>query len=160
MTSPALAAERESTNTAKQAVGFSAGWITGSGVTYRHYKDDSYIEGTLFGLVSGSAKDTYVNIACSLGHYLHRVPAQGKVPPIGLKLLGGMDLVWDRRSNENDKFDMSYYGAGVALDFGNPGKAGLTVSIAYNYVFAFNGISSAEFEWFGTRPAASLIYGW
>ena len=160
MSAASYAADGKPTNAAKQAVGFSAGWITGSGVTYRRYSGNSYLEGTLFGLVSGSAKDSYLNIAFSMGHYLHRVPAQGKVPPIGLKILGGADLVWERQTNERDNLDMSYYGGGFALDIGNPGRAGLSVSIALNYVLAFKGIGSPDFDWFGARPAASIIYGW
>lgn len=151
-------------NAAQQAVGFSAGWITGSGLTYRRYSGDNYLESTLFGIVSSSAKDAYVNVAFSMGHYFHRTQASGKVPPIGLKIIGGIDMVLDRRADEttaaNNNQDMSYYGGGVALDIGNPGRAGLSLSIALNYVFAFEGIGAPDFQWFGARPAADIIYGW
>lgn len=162
----AKAAEPE--KSANQAVGFSAGWITGSGITYRRYKHNNYLETTLFGIVRSSAKDAYVNVAFSAGHYFHRTPATEKIPPIGLKIIAGIDLVMDRRAEQNNlttstdrnNQDMSYYGGGVALEIGNPGQAGLSLSIAFNYVFAFDGIGSPDFEWFGARPAASLIYAW
>lgn len=168
-----FADDNEPHHNAAQAVGFSGGWIGGNGVTYRHYFGDRFLQGTFFGVVSNSASDAYLNAAFSVGAYLHKIEASGIVPPIGLKVLAGADLVLERQNVEEAtlpkggiattrkyNFDMSYYGGGVGLDIGNPGRAGLSFWLAVNYVFAYEGISSPTFDWFGIRPAGGVLYGW
>ena len=157
---------------ATQALGFSAGWVTGSGITYTRYYDDYFLQGTIVGFVRNSANDAYINTALSGGKYLHKLAASGVIPPLGLKVMGGVDLVMERRStveaklpdastsNRSNNYDMTYYGAGVGLDIGNPGRAGLSLWIAVNYVFAYDGLFRSEFKWFGARPAAGILYGW
>jgi hypothetical protein len=157
---------------ASQAVGFSGGWIGGNGVTYRRYFGDHFLQGTFFGVVSDNANNAYLNAAFSVGTYLHKIEAAGIVPPIGLKVMAGADLVLERESNgdtspingnadnRRSNLDMSYYGGGVGLDIGNPGRAGLSLWLAVNYVVAYDGISSPAFDWFGVRPAGGILYGW
>lgn len=166
------AGENETHKAASQAVGFSGGWITGSGVTYRRYFGDHFLQGTFFGVTSDSANNTYVNTAFSAGTYLHKLKASGIIPPLGLKIMAGADLVVERRAEESAatdggsqvsrtrRYSNSYYGGGVGLDIGNPGRAGLSLWIAVNYVVAYDGITSPTFEWFGARPAAGILYGW
>jgi hypothetical protein len=87
--------------------------------------------------------------------------------------MAGTDLLVERRSEAEGKspgggstitrtssHDKSFYGAGVGIDIGNPGRAGLSVWMTVNYVFAFDGISSPSFDWFGARPAFGILYGW
>ena len=168
----ANAKESETPKAASQAVGFSGGWITGSGITYRRYFGDHFLQGTFFGIISDSANNAYVNTAFSAGTYLHKLKAFGIMPPLGLKIMAGADLVVERRVEEGastdgssaisrtSRYNKSYYGGGVGLDVGNPGHAGLSLWIAVNYVFAYDGITSPTFEWFGARPAAGILYGW
>ena len=164
--------ESETHKAATHAVGFSGGWITGSGVTYRRYFGDHFLQGTFFGVISDSANNAYVNTAFSAGTYLHKLKAFGIMPPLGLKIMAGADLVVERRHEKSfstdgggtttrtSRYDKSYYGGGVGLDVGNPGRAGLSLWIAVNYVFAYDGITSPTFKWFGARPAAGILYGW
>jgi len=173
MTNVSFAKENESHQSATQAVGFSAGWISGNGITYRRYFGKHFLQGTIVGVVSNNADDAYINTAFSAGTYLHKLKASGIFPPLGLKIMAGADLLLERRSEAEGKspaggstvartsnHDMSYYGGGVGIDIGNPGRAGLSLWIALNYVFAYDGISSPNFEWFGARPAAGILYGW
>lgn len=168
-----MANENESHHTATQAVGFSGGWISGNGVTYRRYFGYHFLQGTFFGVVSNNGKNTYVNTAFSGGTYLHKLKASGIIPPLGLKIMAGADLVLERRNEEEGissgggstitrtiNYDKSYYGGGVGIDIGNPGSEGLSLWIAVNYVFAYDGISSPSFDWFGARPAVGILYGW
>ena len=168
----ANAKDVETHKAASQAVGFSGGWVTGSGVTYRHYFGDHFLQGTFFGVVSDNGNNTYVNTAFSAGTYLHKLKASGIIPPLGLKVMGGADVVLENRFEESVSVNggskttrtihenKSYFGGGVGLDIGNPGRAGLSLWIAANYVFAYDGITSPTFEWFGSRPAAGILYGW
>jgi len=173
MSDPLYALERPSSGVATQAVGFSGGWISGNGITYRRYFGNHFLQGTAVALISNNANDTYVNAAFSAGTYLHRLEASGIVPPLGLKVMAGADMVLERRSSNEAKaspggstvssvsaYDKSYYGGGIGLDIGNPGQAGLSFWLAVNYVFAYDSITSPKFEWFATRPAAGILYGW
>lgn len=172
LTDVTLADEIEPHHNASQAVGFSGGWIGGNGVTYRRYFGDHFLQGTFFGVVSNSANDIYLNTAFSVGTYLHKIEAAGIVPPIGLKVMAGADWVLERDSDgdaspigggtdtRRSNLDKSYYGGGVGLDIGNPGRAGLSFWLAVNYMLAYEGISSPAFEWFGVRPAGGMLYGW
>lgn len=169
----AFAEENEVSQSASQAIGFSGGWISGNGVTYRRYFGKHFLQGTFFGVISDNGDNTYINTAFSGGTYLHKLEASDIMPPLGLKIMAGVDLVVDR-SRETEfvalpgdnattrtiNEDMSYYGAGVGIDFGNPGQPGLSLWVAVNYVFAFEGISSPSFDWFGARPAGGILYGW
>ena len=164
--------ESTSHRNATQALGFSAGWVSGSGITYRRYFGEYFLQGTVVGFVKNGVNDAYVNTAFSGGKYLHKLNASGIIPPLGLKVMGGVDLVMERRSvvetklpdgsatNSSNNYDKAYYGAGVGLDIGNPGRAGLSLWLAVSYVFAYDGIIAPEFKWFAARPAAGILYGW
>ncbi len=168
-----IAADNNTSKSALQAVGFNAGWISGNGITYRCYSGQRFLQGTFFGVVRNNGEDAYVNIAFSAGTYLHKVDADGILPPMGLKVMAGADVVMEKRreteagpvmpgssSERTIKENNSYYGAGVGLDLGNPGRQGLSLWLAVNYVFAFSGITSPEFDWFGARPSAGILYSW
>ncbi len=168
------AAEEDVHKAAQQAVGFSAGWISGNGITYRRYFGDRFVQATFVGIVSGSASNAYVNTAVSAGTYLHKIPARGILPPVGLKILAGADFLYEKNAYEQVASDspktvnesgskeeqQSFYGAGFGLDFGNPGRAGLSLWFTVNYVFAYDGIGEPSFSAFGARPSAGILYGW
>ncbi|MDX1811294.1 MAG: hypothetical protein R3240_05060, partial [Gammaproteobacteria bacterium] len=131
-TSIALAEENAVDHAAKQAVGFSGGWISGNGITYRRYFGKHFLQGTIFGVISNNGNNTYVNAALSGGTYLHKLKASGIIPPLGLKLMAGADVVMERNTEEQSASlgggkistrtlneDMSYYGAGMGIDIGN-----------------------------------------
>lgn len=158
---------------AKHAIGFSTGWIFGNGVTYRHYFGDQFLQGTFFGIVTGNGDEAYINAAFSGGTYLHKLKASGIIPPMALKVMAGADLVMEKQrvyegssignktsSERTVNENRCYYGAGAGIEIGNPGRPGLSLWIAVNYVFAFEGVSSQSFDWFGARPAAGILYGW
>jgi len=151
----------------KQAVGFSAGWLTGNGVTYRRYLNNHFFQGTFAGITSSDQNQDhlYVNAALSAGTYLHKMESRGIIPPLGLKIIAGADIVVERRESNNgtkpdEIADMSYYGGGIGLEIGNPGYGGLSLWLSTNYVVAFKRITSPSFERFNIRPAMGIIYGW
>ncbi|MDH5546388.1 MAG: hypothetical protein OEZ43_12405 [Gammaproteobacteria bacterium] len=167
LTASVYALEPAQLKPAKHALGFSAGWVNGSGITYRRYFGDHFAQGTIFGLVSNNGNDAYVDAAFSVGTYLSRLESFGILPPMGLKLMAGADLVIDRTDSSRDGFttgsftyDRSYYGGGVALEFGNPGSSGLSLWAALNYVFTYDGIGSPSFQTFDMRPSMGILYGW
>ncbi|MDH5232204.1 MAG: hypothetical protein OEZ58_04610 [Gammaproteobacteria bacterium] len=146
-----------------QAVGFSAGWISGSGITYRRYLGNNFIQGTFFGMFGDSGSNMYVNGALSAGRYLHRRKAWGLLPPHGIHVLLGADYAVQRENSQDpfaSDYEKSFYGAGIGLDFGNPGEKGLNLWLSILYVASYEGIGSAAFESFGMRPASGIFYAW
>lgn len=163
----AEAAGPSTTKSVKHAAGFSAGWPSGSGITYRRIIGKHFVQTTLFGISSDNGDNTYVNAAIAAGTYLHKKAATRILPPLGLKVMVGADWVLERRQSVDStaptmirSYDKSYYGGGVGLDIGNPGSAGLSVWLAANYVVGFDGLSFREFESFSILPSAGILYGW
>lgn len=168
----AVANEEKIHTPANHALGFSAGWVSGNGLTYRYYLGDYFFQATAAGMVANNGDDIYLNTALSVGKYLHRLPAKGILPPLGLKLMAGADYLAVRQLEMVESADKltfteqrvttsnSYYGGGVGVDIGNPGRKGLSFWIAYNFVSAYQGLDAPVFEWFGPRPSAGVLYSW
>ena len=157
---------------ARQAIGFSAGFVTGTGITYRRYIKESFVQGTFFGRYEAEGRDTMLISGVSWGHYLHRIETSRALPPVALTFITGIHASYNSfgytryvegptpMTGTTQSFDSrSYTGAGLAIEIGNPGQRGLDLWLAITYAASFYGIFQ-DLEAVEPLPAIGILYNW
>ena len=152
---------------ANHAFGGSLGWLTGSGIMYRRYMGDNYLQG---GAVAYYNKDTdrkYGDLALTIGRYVHYTNFSEQFFPVALKIFAGAEVEVGRETYDDDvqrdvKNDYLHTGAGIGIDIGNPNQPGFSLSLDLSYIasfrdFEFNGDGLVFIE---PRPGASIFYNW
>ncbi|MDH5216300.1 MAG: hypothetical protein OEX19_01290 [Gammaproteobacteria bacterium] len=152
---------------ANHAFGGSLGWLTGSGIMYRRYMGDNYLQG---GAVAYYNKDTgrkYGDLAIMVGRYVHYTNFSEQFFPVALKVFAGGEIEVGRETENPDTYlmeknDYLHTGAGIGVDIGNPNQAGFSLSLDISYIasfrdFEFNGEGLVFIE---PRPGASIFYNW
>jgi len=152
----------------KHAVGLSLGWIVANGLSYRRYFGANYMQGTFAGTIDKDKDEEYVDVSLSFGRYLNTFDLSDMFFPVGLKVLGGVEIEHDNNRGDdlffdNDKFDNDdpneiHFGLGLGLDIGNPTRRGFVVSIDAIYTASFRNFSSFEFVRLGLLPSLSIHY--
>lgn len=173
---PAVAEDASSPDTGvKHALGASVGWIVGSGISYRHYFGDAFIQSGFiasaenFNDDSKTNNDVYVDFAVAYGRYVH-IDRENKWVPLGLKWLIGIEGIYNE--NPGCRFDFAssscvetrniertvHVGGGIGLDVGQIRAQGLIVSFDLNFLATFE---EGEFEGVHAPwPALSVLYNW
>lgn len=159
----------------RHALGASLGWIVGTGLSYRHYFSNQYIQTTLLASAENlnddiaSNDDVYIDFGFAYGKYLH-VDQPKNWFPIGLKWLAGVEWIYEKNPNcEFDSLRQSciqysqaertmHLGAGIGIDLGRVQMQGLVVSLDLSFLATFE---EGKFEGVHAPwPALSVLYNW
>lgn len=171
MSGEVVAQEVEMLERAKQGIGFSTGYILGSGLTYARYLGPHIIQGSFIGDVDQYKKDFKAGL--SYARYVHRVDAPRSLLPAALKFIAGADVHYQEGfvdadviyyeqpfMNQESHAYFFHTGAGLGLDVGTPGKPGIVVSLIITYALSLEKIN-ANWEWeVSPLPAVGILYSW
>ncbi|MDH5232205.1 MAG: hypothetical protein OEZ58_04615 [Gammaproteobacteria bacterium] len=161
-------AETDNRSALTHGLGVSAGYILGSGLTYAHYLGPHILQTSFSGAKDRENSD--FKLTLSYGRYLHQVQQPRSLVPLALKLFVGTevryqkgyisgDVIYEDLNRQGQEY-FSHSGVGLALDIGNPGKAGLIVSLALSYALSIEQAGQQQ-EWeIGPLPGFSLLYSW
>ena len=166
-----VAKEVQASKRVKHGVGFSLGFIQGTGLTYVHYFGPHMIQGSFIGDVDQYKTDYRVGL--SYARYIHHVREPRSLLPVALKFIGGMDIryqdglvdtdviVYDEPiTSEGNSSYFFHTGAGLGIDIGNPGKPGLVLSLSLIYALSLEEVNKKR-EWeVSPLPATGILYNW
>lgn len=152
-------------------VGFSGGYVLGTGLTYVHYLGSHMLQGSFIGDVNHDKTDLKVGL--SYARYVHRVDEPRSLLPVALKFIGGVDIHYQDGFVDTDVIVVddpvlyqegeSYFfhtGAGLGIDIGSPGKPGLVLSLILTYGLSFEEVNRKR-EWeVSPLPALGILYSW
>ncbi len=168
---PIAAQELDTPRHVKHGLGFSGGYVLGTGLTYVHYLGPHSLQVSFIGDVDDYQTD--LKLGLSYGRYLHHVSQPRSLFPVALKFIAGLDIRYQGNQVEtdiipadgpinNDNYNSYFYhlGAGLGIDMGNPGKPGLTASLILTYALSLEEVNQRR-EWeFGPLPAGGIVYNW
>lgn len=156
---------------ANNAFGASLGWITGSGIMYRHYFNDNYAQLGFIAYYNADTKPVkkYGNLAFMVGRYVHYTDFSNRFFPIALKVNAGGDIeVGEERDVYDDNGysvgtridDYLHFGAGIGVDIGNPNQKGFALSVELTYIASIRNFyeNDRELVFIEPRPGVSFFY--
>lgn len=166
-----VAAERLENKNIKHGVGFSAGYILGTGLTYAHYLGPHMLQISFIGNVDQYKTDYRVGL--SYARYIHRVKEPKSLLPVALKFITGMDIryqdgiidsdiiVYDAQiSYEGNSTYFYHAGVGLGIDMGNLDRPGLVFSLNLIYALSVEKVKN-NWEWeVSPLPAMGILYNW
>lgn len=169
--SPLSAQEMQAPEPLKHGIGFSGGYILGTGLTYVHYLGSHMLQASFIGDVDQYKTDLKVGL--SYARYIHHVSAPRSLLPVALKFIVGMDvhyqdgpvnsdvIVYDEPIFFEDyKTYFFHTGAGLGIDIGSPGKPGLVGSLIVTYALSVEEVNK-KWEWeISPLPAVGILYSW
>lgn len=155
----------------KHGIGFSGGYILGTGITYVHYLGPHMLQGSFIGNVDRNKTDYKVGL--SYARYLHRIDEPRSLLPVALKFIAGVDAHYQNGFVDIDviipngpvayqeaKTYFFHTGAGLGFDIGNPGKPGLVFSAMVAYALSLEEVNQKR-EWeVSPLPAVGILYSW
>lgn len=168
---PVVAQEAQSHQPLKHGIGFSGGYVLGTGLTYVRYMGPHMLQVSFIGDVDQDNKDLQAGF--SYARYIHRVNEPRSLLPVALKFIVGMDvryqdgfvdsdiIVFDEPVTiEDDSAYFYHLGAGLGIDIGNPGKPGLVLSLIVSYALSLEEVNKNR-EWeLSPLPAIGVLYSW
>jgi hypothetical protein len=171
MCSLLVAQQAQASEGLKHGIGFSGGYILGTGITYVHYLGSHMLQGSFIGDVDRDKTDLKVGL--SYARYLHRVDEPRSLLPVALKFIAGVDVRYQDGLVDTDVIvadepviyleGKSYFfhtGAGLGIDIWNPGKPGLVFSVIVTYALSLEEVNQQR-EWeLSPLPAAGILYSW
>ncbi|MDH5302085.1 MAG: hypothetical protein OEW58_12055 [Gammaproteobacteria bacterium] len=144
------------------SLGLSAGWVGGSGVSYRHYIDDSFVQTNAIATMNKDEYREHFELAISYGQFLSHHQFDDAFAPIASKFLLGIQAVHDAQPNDtNNGMQTSreiYSGLGLGLDIINPRRRGMVISLDLYYAAKWIGFSSPELTQLEFLPNAAIRY--
>lgn len=166
-----LAPHAHASESLKHGLGFSGGYILGTGITYVHYLGPHMLQASFIGDVNRD--DTDYRVGLSYARYLHRVDEPRSLLPVALKFIAGVDVRYQEGFVETDVIipnepilyqkDKAYFyhtGIGLGFDIGNPGKPGLVFSVMVSYALSLEEVNQKR-EWeVSPLPAVGILYSW
>ena len=166
-----VAKEAQASERVKHGIGFSVGYILGTGLTYVHYVGSHIIQASFIGDVDQYKTDYRAGL--SYARYIHHVREPRSLLPVALKFIAGVDVHYQDGMVETDVivYDESivseghdsyffHTGAGLGIDIGNPGKPGLVLSLNLIYALSLEEVNK-KWEWeLSPLPAVGLLYNW
>lgn len=150
---------------ADHAFGASLGWLTGSGLMYRRYMGDNYVQGGAIGYYNKDSGRKYGDLAITFGRYIHYTDFSDQFFPVALRIFVGGEVEIGKVTQDpvtflDKKSDYVHGGAGLGVDIGNPNQEGFALSLDLSYIASFR-----EFEFtdeglvfIEPRPGASIFY--
>ncbi|MDX1811293.1 MAG: hypothetical protein R3240_05055 [Gammaproteobacteria bacterium] len=167
----ALAQDSHTDTGVKHGLGFSGGYILGTGLTYVHYLGPHMIQASFIGDVDQNKTDYKAGL--SYARYLHHVTEPRSMLPVALKFVIGMDvhyqdgyvnsdvIVYDNIVTDNEYATYFFHaGAGLGIDIGNPAKPGLVLSLLITYALSLEEVNKTR-EWeISPLPAIGILYNW
>ncbi len=155
----------------KHGVGFSAGYILGTGLTYVNYLGPHMLQVSFIGNVDQYKTD--YKIGLSYARYIHQVRQPRSMFPVALKFITGMDIHYQdgivdsdvivygtQISHEGNNNYFFHTGAGLGIDIGNPGRQGLVFSLNLVYAISVEEVQK-NWEWeVSPLPAMGILYNW
>ncbi len=173
---PAVAEEN-----AGHGLGFSVGFVQGTGFTYVRYLGPHMLQFTFDGSVDHLTDEfgerdsvqTDYQVGFSYARYLHHVREPKSMLPVSLKLIAGLDVHYQKGEiypevifagdDPTPIYDESYFyhaGVGLGIDLGSPNQPGLVYSFMISYALSIEEVNQ-EPQWeISPLPAAALIYHW
>jgi len=150
--------------TPSHSLGLTAGWVGGSGVSYRHYFGDSFVQVSGIATMNKAENREHFDAALNYGHYLSFHNLGEGLNPVASKLLFGIEA--EREGEPNDQLSNTemqvshkiYTGLGLGLDIFNPRKQGLVVSLDLYYAATFIGFGAPEIDRLELLPNAAIRY--
>lgn len=169
--SEAAAQEVSSSGSVKHALGYSGGYVQGSGLTYMRYFGSHIVQATFNPDVSGNNKDMQAGL--SYARYLHQIHQPRSMLPVGLKLVAGFDVRYqdgyidsdiiafqDQIVNRENDVYFFHSGAGLAIDIGNPTQPGLVLSLILSYALSLEELNRDKQWEISPLPGISFFYNW
>lgn len=151
---------------ASHAIGFAGGSAQGAGVTYRHYKTQSFYQGQFFLRDNSRNQLTDLMLGISYGKVVSKISVVKSMAPTTLLFVLGGDARYLKNRfvagvNELPGGERSVHiGAGVALDIGNTFLPGLVFSLGTNYVLALIR-KDQQSEWnLAPHVNVGMLYNW
>lgn len=155
----------------KHGIGFSGGYILGTGLTYVRYLGPHILQGSFIGDVDQYKTD--FRIGLSYARYIHQVKEPRSLLPVALKFIAGLDIHYqegvvdsdvivydDALLTENQDAYFFHTGVGLGVDIGNVGKPGLVLSLILTYTLSLEEVNNKR-EWeLSPLPAAGILYNW
>lgn len=163
-------------------LGFSGGFTTGSGFSYRRYFGDTAAQLNGIAIVSDYGNDALVFGGLSVIQYLmiwHQANSRGLLPSVtALRLVGGATYFYSRQTNFDSVPDPSCgindfctwiseetvstdrlfgLGAGIGFEFGAIMHPGFSVNLDLMLTAAFD---EAGLSFILPLPTAGLMYSW
>jgi len=151
-------------NSAKHAIGLNAGWVTGSGLSYRHYFQNSFVQATGIATMHKQQNREYLDASLNYGHYLSKYDLGADFYPIATKWLIGIEAEHEVEPNDltaaDDKTTSHkiYSGIGFGVDIGRPQTQGIVISADLFYTATFIGFKSLELDELEFLPSLGLHY--
>lgn len=151
---------------ADHAFGVSLGWLTGSGIMYRRYMGDNYLQGGAIAYYNRDTGRKYGDLAITIGRYVHYTNFSEQFFPVALKIFLGGEIEIGKETQDpvtylDRKNDYAHGGAGVGIDIGNPNQQGFSVSLDLSYIASYRDFDFADgLVFIEPRPGASLFYNW
>lgn len=166
-----FAEELHETERLKHGIGFSGGYILGTGLTYVHYLGPHMLQASFIGDVDDYKTD--FKLGLSYARYIHYVRKPKSLFPVALKFIAGADIRYqdglvdsdvivfdDQMLYEEDRSYFYHIGAGLGVDMGNVGKPGLVFSLILTYALSLEEVNNKR-EWeFSPLPAIGILYSW
>ncbi|MDH5232855.1 MAG: hypothetical protein OEY38_22600 [Gammaproteobacteria bacterium] len=146
------------------AVGATIGYVETTGLSFRKYFGDSYIQTNFAGFVDKDKGEEYIAASLSYGHYLNQFDLGKRRTPVGLKFVAGVEAEHDSSNNEGVNLDgidaeqEIHTGAGIGFEFGNPTRRGLVFTVDVLYTAGFRDFHAKEFRTLKLLPSASIHY--
>ena len=152
-------------NRASDALGVSLGWITGSGMMYRRYIGDNYLQVGMIAYYNKDNDEKYGDFALAMGRYIHYTNFSEQFFPVALKVMMGAEVeVGAETENsltyETRKDNYLHFGGGIGMDIGNPAQKGFALSLDLNYIASFRDFdfSNEGLVFIEPRPGVSFFY--
>ena len=166
-----VAQEAPASERVKHGIGFSIGYILGTGLTYVYYLGPHMIQGSFIGNVDQYKTDYRAGL--SYARYIHRVREPRSLLPVALKFIAGVDVHYQDGMVETDVivydesivsegYDSYFFhtGVGLGIDIGNPDKPGLVLSLILTYALSLEEVNKKR-EWnVSPLPAIGILYNW
>ena len=142
---------------AKIGIGGVFSYVTGSGIGYRVYDKESYIQYS--GLATMSSYDIYMNVGISKGAYLYtRYTGSDELnATFAIKYHYGVSI-YDVYSNNNDSAAGGYLGAGLGIEYGNPKIKGYTFEFMLDYVLSGKYDNRVMTTTLDMRPTFAMMF--
>ncbi|MDH5231648.1 MAG: hypothetical protein OEZ58_22825 [Gammaproteobacteria bacterium] len=146
------------------AVGATVGYVEATGLSFRKYFGANYLQTNFAGFVDKDKGEEYIAASISYGRYLNQFDLGKRGTPVGLKFVAGAEAEHDKGSGEGTNLDgitsdqEIHAGAGLGLEFGNPTRRGLVISVDLIYTAGFRGFKDREFRKLNLLPSASIHY--
>jgi len=170
---PSLQAHELVNKQASYGVGAVGGSLLGRGLSLRKYMGKNYIQATgIYTNYSQFSTNSYANGAITFGRYLHKEHIFAVQIPVGIVAFAGVNGIYDKNEvtrptkveeipiTEIETKKQFITGAGLGLEFFNPGTQGISAWISFSYATRFDFDDKLALNSYQLYGASGFNYSW